>query len=219
MSANENENENDNHVVVSSNLSSSGNGNLSSSFNGNLNYTNENSSNVNLCGIDSVNLKKKQCEFLSLLKSRRPFLLDGGMGTALYARGYFINRAFDEANLTDPQKVVSVHLSHIGAGAEVIETNTFSANRCLLSKYGCAEKLAEINREGEHEEEGRDYERKGEKGKNRERKGKRKEGKEKGRERERKGKRKEGKEKGRERERKGKRKKGTERERKGKHNI
>lgn len=90
----------------------------------------------------------RQREFLALLASGRPFLLDGAMGTALYARGYFINRAFDEANLSDPEKVLAVHRSHIIAGAEVIETNTFSANRFLLGKYGSGDKLKTINLEG-----------------------------------------------------------------------
>ena len=75
-------------------------------------------------------------------------MLDGAMGTALYSRGYFINRAFDEANATAPEKVFAVHESHIAAGADVIETNTFSANRCMLAKYGAQERLEEINREG-----------------------------------------------------------------------
>ena len=52
-------------------------------------------------------------------------MLDGAMGTALYQLGCFINRSFDEANLTAPQKVAAVHEAHINAGAEVIETNTF----------------------------------------------------------------------------------------------
>eukprot|EP00008_Paramoeba_atlantica_P012591 CAMPEP_0201489498 /NCGR_PEP_ID=MMETSP0151_2-20130828/22842_1 /ASSEMBLY_ACC=CAM_ASM_000257 /TAXON_ID=200890 /ORGANISM="Paramoeba atlantica, Strain 621/1 / CCAP 1560/9" /LENGTH=685 /DNA_ID=CAMNT_0047875113 /DNA_START=63 /DNA_END=2121 /DNA_ORIENTATION=- len=93
-------------------------------------------------------LTQKQRDFCALLKSDKPFMLDGAMGTALYQLGCFINRSFDEANLTAPQKVAAVHEAHINAGAEVIETNTFSANRCLLSKYGAADQTAEINRAG-----------------------------------------------------------------------
>ena len=85
---------------------------------------------------------------MQLLKSERPFLMDGAMGTSLYAKGCFINSAFDEANLTQPSKVAAVHESHIAAGADVIETNTFSANSLILSKYGCCNKVREINLAG-----------------------------------------------------------------------
>ncbi|MAB91357.1 MAG: bifunctional homocysteine S-methyltransferase/methylenetetrahydrofolate reductase [Planctomycetota bacterium] len=78
----------------------------------------------------------------------RPVVFDGAMGTMLYEQGYFINRAFDEANLVKPDTVRKIHEAHKNAGAEVIETNTFSANRFLLARYGVDDKVVEINRAG-----------------------------------------------------------------------
>ena len=67
------------------------------------------------------------------------------MGTMFYARGVFINRCFDELNLTDPQMVRELHEEYLLAGAELIETNTFGANLVRLKRFGLEEKLAEIN--------------------------------------------------------------------------
>ena len=78
----------------------------------------------------------------------RPLVFDGAMGTMLYEQGYFINRAFDEANLAKPDTVRKIHEAHKKAGAEVLESNTFSANRFLLARYGVADKVLEINRAG-----------------------------------------------------------------------
>ncbi len=72
-------------------------------------------------------------------------LFDGAMGTTLYSRGSFINRAFEELNLTKPALVQSVHADYLAAGAEILETNTFAANRARLSPYGLAEQVAAIN--------------------------------------------------------------------------
>ena len=57
-----------------------------------------------------------------------PVLCDGAMGTMLYARGVFINRCYDELNLSQPEMVREVHAEYLQAGAEVVETNTFGAN-------------------------------------------------------------------------------------------
>ena len=73
---------------------------------------------------------------------------DGAMGTMLYARGVFLNRSFDELNLTQPDLVTEVHHAYVRAGADVIETNTFGANRIKLSTFGLADRTAEINTEG-----------------------------------------------------------------------
>ena len=75
-------------------------------------------------------------------------LCDGAMGTMLYARGVFINRCYDELNLSEPDLVRSVHGEYLQSGAEVIETNTFGANRFRLKRYGLEEKVTEINRAG-----------------------------------------------------------------------
>ena len=78
----------------------------------------------------------------------RPLLADGAMGTVLYSRGIFINRCYDELNLSDPGLILSVHEEYLLAGAEILETNTFGANRMRLARHGLADKLAEINTAG-----------------------------------------------------------------------
>jgi methionine synthase I (cobalamin-dependent)/5,10-methylenetetrahydrofolate reductase len=78
----------------------------------------------------------------------RPVLADGAMGTVLYARGIFINRCYDELNLSDPGLILGVHEEYLQAGAEVLETNTFGANRIRLARYGLAGKVKEINAAG-----------------------------------------------------------------------
>jgi methionine synthase I (cobalamin-dependent)/5,10-methylenetetrahydrofolate reductase len=75
-------------------------------------------------------------------------LFDGAMGTMLYDRGVFINMCFDGVNLSNPDLVETIHREYIEAGAEVIETNTFGANRFKLAHHGLDESLAEINRTG-----------------------------------------------------------------------
>jgi methionine synthase I (cobalamin-dependent)/5,10-methylenetetrahydrofolate reductase len=80
--------------------------------------------------------------------SSRPVLADGAMGTVLYARGVFINRCYDELNLSDPNLILSVHEDYLQAGAEILETNTFGANKFRLTRHGLASKVAEINAAG-----------------------------------------------------------------------
>src|SRR3990170_986904 len=78
----------------------------------------------------------------------RVLVCDGAMGTMLYAKGVFINRCFDALNLTEPSRVAEVHQDYLRAGADVIETNTFGANRIKLRGFGLADRLADINSEG-----------------------------------------------------------------------
>ena len=73
---------------------------------------------------------------------------DGPMGTMLYSKGIFINRCFDELNLSMPALVKEVHQSYVRAGAEILESNTFGANSFRLAAYGLAEKLRDINQAG-----------------------------------------------------------------------
>ncbi|PIE17318.1 MAG: bifunctional homocysteine S-methyltransferase/methylenetetrahydrofolate reductase [Proteobacteria bacterium] len=75
-------------------------------------------------------------------------LFDGAMGTMLYQRGVFINRPFEELNVTRPEVVREVHEEYIAAGADILETNTFTANRFRLSPHGLADKVGEINAAG-----------------------------------------------------------------------
>jgi homocysteine S-methyltransferase len=78
----------------------------------------------------------------------RVLVCDGAMGTMLYAKGVFINRCFDALNLTDPDRVAEVHQEYVRAGADVVETNTFGANRIKLRAFGLADRLRDINFEG-----------------------------------------------------------------------
>ncbi|HTY83843.1 MAG TPA: bifunctional homocysteine S-methyltransferase/methylenetetrahydrofolate reductase [Silvibacterium sp.] len=78
----------------------------------------------------------------------RTILCDGAMGTTLYARGIFINRCFDELNLSQPDLVRSVHEDYLQSGAELIETNTFGANAFRLLRYGFQDQVFEINQAG-----------------------------------------------------------------------
>ena len=78
----------------------------------------------------------------------QPALADGAMGTVLYARGIFINRCYDELNLSDPGLIMAVHEEYLQAGAQILESNTFGANRFRLSRHGLGSKVAEINTAG-----------------------------------------------------------------------
>ena len=70
------------------------------------------------------------------------------MGTMLYSKGVYLNACFDELNLSNPELVKEVHREYIRSGADIIETNTFSANRYKLKKHGLEDKVTEINRAG-----------------------------------------------------------------------
>lgn len=80
--------------------------------------------------------------------ARRVLVADGAMGTMLYARGVFINRCYDELNLSAPDMVREIHQEYVRAGAEILETNTFGANRIRLGAHGLEEKLKAINQAG-----------------------------------------------------------------------
>jgi homocysteine S-methyltransferase len=73
-------------------------------------------------------------------------LFDGAMGTMLYAKGVFINQCYDELNLRSPDLVRDVHRAYVKAGAEVLETNSFGANRIKLGQFGLAAQTRELNR-------------------------------------------------------------------------
>jgi len=75
-------------------------------------------------------------------------VFDGGLGTMLYQKGVFLNRCFDELNLSRPEMVKEVHRAYLLAGADAVETNTFGANRYKLQSFGFQGKLREINRLG-----------------------------------------------------------------------
>lgn len=74
-----------------------------------------------------------------------PKVFDGAMGTMIYEKGVFINACYDELCLTRPDLVREIHSEYVAAGADVIETNTFGANRIRLAEHGLADKVADIN--------------------------------------------------------------------------
>jgi homocysteine S-methyltransferase len=79
-----------------------------------------------------------------------PVLCDGAMGTLLYAKGIFINRCYDELNVSQPELIRSVHHDYLQAGAEIVETNTFGANSFRLARHSLADRVREINVAGAH---------------------------------------------------------------------
>jgi homocysteine S-methyltransferase len=86
--------------------------------------------------------------FRERLNSTAPLLADGAMGTLLHGRGIAIDSPFDELNLKQPELILDIHRAYIEAGADVIETNTFGANRFKLGEHGLAERTLDINRTG-----------------------------------------------------------------------
>ncbi len=80
--------------------------------------------------------------------AERVLVADGAMGTMLYAKGIFINRCFDELNISMPDMVREVHAEYLKAGSEILETNTFGANRVRLATFGLGDKVAAINEAG-----------------------------------------------------------------------
>jgi methionine synthase I (cobalamin-dependent)/5,10-methylenetetrahydrofolate reductase len=83
--------------------------------------------------------------FRDLLETDRIYVVDGAMGTMLYAKGVYINRCYDELNLSNPDLVREIHSEYIRAGADIIETNTFGATAHKLQQYGLEGSLREIN--------------------------------------------------------------------------
>src|SRR5690349_7158432 len=89
----------------------------------------------------------RAAEFREAL-SARILVADGAMGTALAAKGNFAHRSLDELNLSLPALVRDVHQDYLRAGAEILETNTFGANRKRLSEFGFGDKIRLINQAG-----------------------------------------------------------------------
>ncbi len=86
--------------------------------------------------------------FLERLQEDEILICDGAMGTMLYSKGIYVNRCFDELNLTNPEMVKVIHQEYLLSGADIIETNTFGANVYKLQLHGLPDKLSEINLEG-----------------------------------------------------------------------
>src|ERR687885_1538925 len=83
--------------------------------------------------------------FRELLSSDHVTVFDGAVGTMLYSKGVYINRSYDELNLTAPDLVREVHEEYVRAGADVLETNTFGATAHNLQQYGLEGSLHAIN--------------------------------------------------------------------------
>jgi methionine synthase I (cobalamin-dependent)/5,10-methylenetetrahydrofolate reductase len=81
-----------------------------------------------------------------LLDPHSIVVFDGAMGTMLYSKGVFINQCYDELNLRAPDMVREIHKQYVAAGADVIETNSFGANRLKLTQHGLQESIHELNR-------------------------------------------------------------------------
>ena len=86
-------------------------------------------------------------DFLARIK-QSPVLCDGAMGTLLYSKGIFINRSYDELNLSQPDLIRGIHHEYLQAGAEIIETNTFGGNSFRLGRHSLADKVRDVNRAG-----------------------------------------------------------------------
>jgi homocysteine S-methyltransferase len=84
-------------------------------------------------------------DFIQAIADEHVYLFDGAMGTMLYSKGVFINKCYDELNLRNPEIVLEVHKQYVKAGAEIIETNTYGANRVKLHGFGIEEELRDIN--------------------------------------------------------------------------
>src|SRR4051812_16447427 len=84
-------------------------------------------------------------DFISAIADEHVYLFDGAMGTMLYSKGVFINRCYDELNLRNPEIVLEVHKHYVRSGAEILETNTYGANRVKLRGFGIEDELRDIN--------------------------------------------------------------------------
>src|SRR5271169_4360710 len=92
-------------------------------------------------------LKTMSTDLLARIK-QSAVLCDGAMGTLLYAKGIFINRSYDELNVSQPDLIRGIHHEYLQAGAEIIETNTFGGNAFRLARHSIADKVHDINRAG-----------------------------------------------------------------------
>ncbi len=83
--------------------------------------------------------------FRQFIQQDRVRVFDGAMGTMIYSKGVYINRCYDELNLSSPDIILGIHREYVKAGAEIIETNTFGASRLKLAQQGLDDRLEEIN--------------------------------------------------------------------------
>jgi methionine synthase / methylenetetrahydrofolate reductase(NADPH) len=87
-------------------------------------------------------------DFRKAVTDERVYVFDGAVGTMIYSRGVYINRCYDELNLTQADLILGIHREYVKAGADILETNTYGANRVKLKAYGLEDRLKEINLSG-----------------------------------------------------------------------
>ena len=87
-------------------------------------------------------------KFINSMHTEKPILSDGAMGTVLHSRGIRFDDCFDELNIEQPDIVMDVHRAYIDAGSQMIQTNTFGANRFKLAQFGLENQVKEINKAG-----------------------------------------------------------------------
>jgi methionine synthase / methylenetetrahydrofolate reductase (NADH) len=87
-------------------------------------------------------------DFIQAIADEHVYLFDGAMGTMLYSKGVFINKCYDELNVRNPEIVLEVHRQYVRCGAEILETNTYGANRVKLQGFGIEDELRDINIRG-----------------------------------------------------------------------
>src|SRR6266478_5893091 len=87
-------------------------------------------------------------DFRNAVTDDRVYVFDGAMGTMLYQRGVYINRCYDELNLASRELVLAVQRHYVTAGADIIKTNTYGANRIKLGGYGLEDRAYDINHAG-----------------------------------------------------------------------
>lgn len=87
-------------------------------------------------------------DLIAILSQRKAIVADGAMGTMLLESGVPLGQNLEALNITEPKRVLDIHNAYIDAGAELLETNSFGANRIRLARYGLENKVAEINRQG-----------------------------------------------------------------------
>ena len=85
--------------------------------------------------------QKSLCERLAA----QVVIFDGGFGTELYRKNFFVNTSYEDLNLSNPAAVTAIHQSYVDAGAEVLTTNTYNANGFCLSQFGLSDRAARIN--------------------------------------------------------------------------
>src|SRR5262249_19713091 len=87
-------------------------------------------------------------DFRNAVTDDRVYVFDGAMGTMLYSRGVYINRCYDELNLTNHDIVLGILRDYVKAGADIVESNRYGANRIKLRGYGLEDKIYQINPTG-----------------------------------------------------------------------